>query len=210
ACDRDRKSRSQQLAIRGNHSGGECARIALTRDIERMLRLRWIVAAAIVPAAMMLMSAGGQDSAVRAQASKKVVRIASARGVIFYPLWGIEPFAEKYGIRTEMIPIMTNADQQRALQTGGADVATQGYVNPAIMAEQNVTNVKIVSGLYLGGQNLIMRKGVELKSWKELEGKKIGRAPGTFAQVLFILAAEANNVAVSQINLVNVTAARTP
>jgi sulfonate transport system substrate-binding protein len=108
-----------------------------------------------------------------------------------------------------MIPIMTNADQQRALQTGGADVATQGYVNPAIMAEQNVINVKIISGLYLGGQNLIMRKGVELKNWKELEGKKIGRAPGTFAQVLFILAAEANNVDVSKINLVNVTAAGT-
>jgi sulfonate transport system substrate-binding protein len=174
-----------------------------------MLRLRWLVAAVIVPAAMMLTLAGGQDPAVRAQASKKVVRIASARGVIFYPLWGMEPFAGKYGIQTEMIPIMTNADQQRALQTGGADVATQGYVNPAIMAEQNVTNVKIISGLYLGGQNLIVRKGVELKSWKELEGKKIGRAPGTFAQVLFILAAEANNVDVSKINLVNVTAVGT-
>ena len=113
-----------------------------------MLRGRWIVAALIVPVTMMLMSAGGPDSALRAQAGKKVVRMASARGVIFYPLWGIEPFAEKYGIRTEMIPIMTNADQQRALQTGGADVATQGYVNPAIMAEQNVINVKIISGLY--------------------------------------------------------------
>ena len=174
-----------------------------------MLRGRWIVAALIVPVTMILMSAGGQDSAVRAQAGKKIVRMASARGVIFYPLWGIEPFAEKYDIRTEMIPIMTNADQQRALQTGGADVATQGYVNPAIMAEQNVTNVKIISGLYLGGQNLIMRKGVELKSWKELEGKKIGRAPGTFAQVLFILAAEANKVDVSKINLVNITAVGT-
>jgi sulfonate transport system substrate-binding protein len=174
------------------------------------MRLRWIAAAVMIPATMMLMAPGRQDSAARAQqVSKKVVRIASARGVIFYPLWGMEPFAEKYGIHTEMIPIMTNADQQRALQTGGADVATQGYVNPAIMAEQNVTNVKIISGLYLGGQNLIMRKGVELKSWKDLEGKKIGRAPGTFAQVLFMLAAEANNVDVSKINLVNVTAVGT-
>jgi sulfonate transport system substrate-binding protein len=174
------------------------------------MRLRWIAAAVMIPATIMLMTPGRLDSAARAQqVSKKVVRIASARGVIFYPLWGMEPFAEKYGIHTEMIPIMTNADQQRALQTGGADVATQGYVNPAIMAEQNVTNVKIISGLYLGGQNLIMRKGVELKSWKDLEGKKIGRAPGTFAQVLFMLAAEANNVDVSKINLVNVTAVGT-
>ncbi len=136
-----------------------------------MSRARWIVAALIVLPAIILISVAADDLAVRAQASAKVVRIASARGVIFYPLWGMAPFAEKYGIRTEMIPVMTNADQQRALQTGDADVATQGYVNPAIMAEQNVGNVKIISGLYLGGQNLIMRKGVELKGWKELEGK---------------------------------------
>src|SRR5262245_34041582 len=158
ACDRDRKSHSQQLAIRGNHSRGECARIALTQEIKTMLRGHWIVAALIVPVTMILMSAGGRDSAVRAQAGKKLVRMASARGVIFYPLWGIEPFAEKYGIRTEMIPIMTNADQQRALQTGGADVASQGYVNPAIMAEQEVSNVKNISGLYVVGQTAVMGK----------------------------------------------------
>jgi sulfonate transport system substrate-binding protein len=122
-------------------------------------------------------------------------------------LWGIGPFAEKHGLRVELVAAMTNADQQRALQVGGTEVATQGYQNPAIMAEQNVTNVKVLAGIYLGGQNLIMRKGVELRSWRDLEGKKIGRAPGTYAQILFILAAEANSVDVSKINLVNVTAA---
>jgi len=174
------------------------------------MTVRRIATALMLTAALMLLAmAAAHDAAVRAQGGKKLVRMASARGVIFYPLWGIGPFAEKYGIQAEMIPIMTNADQQRALQTGGADVATQGYANPAIMAEQNVSNVKIVSGLYLGGQNLIMRKGVELKNWKDLEGKKIGRAPGTFAQVLFVLAAEVNGVDISKINLVNVTAVGT-
>jgi sulfonate transport system substrate-binding protein len=174
-----------------------------------MMTVRRIATALLLIAAMMLLTVAGHDRMARAQGGKKVVRMASARGVIFYPLWGIGPFADKYGIHAEMIPIMTNADQQRALQTGDADVATQGYANPAIMAEQKVNNVKIISGLYLGGQNLIMRKGVEVKSWKDLEGKKIGRAPGTFAQVLFILAAQANGVDISKINLVNVTAVGT-
>jgi sulfonate transport system substrate-binding protein len=175
-----------------------------------MKGLRWIVAAVIIPTAMLLLAADGQGSAARAQQpDKKLVRIASARGVNFVALWGMGPFAEKYGLRTEMIAALTNADQQRALQIGGAEIATLGYQNPAIMAEQNVTNIKVISGLYLGGQNLIMRKGVDVQTWKDLEGKKIGRAPGTFAQVLFILAAEANNVDISKINLVNVTAVGT-
>jgi ABC-type nitrate/sulfonate/bicarbonate transport system substrate-binding protein len=167
---------------------------------------RWIAAASIVPVLLILLA---NDGLRAQQPDKKVVRIASARGVNFVALWGMGPFAEKHGLRVEMVAAMTNADQQRALQAGGAEVATQGYQNPAIMAEQNVSNVKVIAGLYLGGQNLIMRKGVELKSWKDLEGKKIGRPPGTYVQILFILAAEANNVDVSKINLVNVTAAGT-
>jgi len=160
--------------------------------------------------AVILLAITGERAAVHAQQSdKKLIRIASARGVNFVALWGLGPFAEKHGLRIEMVAAMTNADQQRALQVGGAEVATQGYQNPAMLAEQNVTNVKVIAGLYLGGQNLVMRKGVDLKSWKDLEGKKIGRAPGTFAQILFILAAEANGVDVSKINLVNVTAVGT-
>jgi sulfonate transport system substrate-binding protein len=172
-----------------------------------MYGFRSIAAGVMMPFAMLFLIAGGHPAS--AQQDKKPIRIASARGVNFVALWGMGPFAEKHGLRTEMVAAMTNADQQRALQVGGAEVATLGYQNPAIMAEQNVTNVKVISGLYLGGQNLIMRKGVDLKSWKDLEGKKIGRAPGTFAQILFILAAEANNVDVSKINLINVTAAGT-
>jgi sulfonate transport system substrate-binding protein len=174
-----------------------------------MKKWRWIAAAIGAFAGLALAVPQFCIPAARAQAEKKVIRIASARGINFVALWGLGPFAEKYGLRTEMVPAMTNADQQRALQVGGADVATLGYQNPAIMAEQNVANVKIIAGIYLGGQNLIVRKGVEVKSWKDLEGKKIGRAPGTFAQIVFILAAEANGVDVSRINLINVTAAGT-
>jgi ABC-type nitrate/sulfonate/bicarbonate transport system substrate-binding protein len=119
------------------------------------------------------------------------------------------PFAEKYGVRTEISDTNTNAEMQRYVQTGAAQVGSVGYATPAIMAEQNVGTVKIIAGLYLGGQNLIIRKGVEFRSWKDLEGKKIGRPPGTYAAILFTLAAEANNVDLSKVNIVNTTAAGT-
>lgn len=144
-----------------------------------------------------------------AQGSEHVIRIATARGVNFVGLWGIGPFAQKYGLRTEMVVAVTNADQQRALQLGGAELASLGYQSPAIMAEQGVSNIKVLAGVYLGGQNLIVRKGITVNSWKDLVGKKIGVAPGTFARILFILAAKENGVDVSQLNLVNVTAVGT-
>lgn len=165
---------------------------------------------AALTAMLALVAADWIGAGARAQQpEQKLVRIATARGIHFVALWGMGPFAEKYGIKTQMIDAVTNADQQRSIQVGGAEIASLGYASPAIMAEQNVGNIKVIAGAYLGGQNLIMRKGVELASWKALEGKKIGRAPGTFAQVLFILAAQDNGVDISKINLVNVTAVGT-
>jgi sulfonate transport system substrate-binding protein len=166
---------------------------------------RWIAAGGIALAVTAPVASLPGSTAASAQ----TVRIATSRGVNFVSLWGMGPFAEKQGLRIEMIDAVTNADQQRAIQVGGAEVASLGYQSPAVMAEQGVAGLKIIAGLYLGGQNLIMRKGVELRAWKDLEGKKIGRAPGTYAQVLFILAAQLNDVDVSKINLVNITAVGT-
>jgi ABC-type nitrate/sulfonate/bicarbonate transport system substrate-binding protein len=168
-------------------------------------RLPWAVTATLVS----LFPAICGDTPAFAQTSEKPIRIATARGVNFVALWGIKPFAEKYGLRTEMVVAVTNADQQRAVQSGSTDLASLGYQSPAIMAEQGISNVKILSGIYVGGQNLVVRKGETLASWKDLEGKRIGVAPGTFAQVLFVLAAETNGVDVSKIKLVNVTAVGT-
>src|SRR5262249_40703046 len=83
----------------------------------------------------------------------------------------------------------TNADMQRNLQSG-IELGILGYQSPAVMAEQNVANVKIIAGEQLGGQNLIMRKGIDVKSGKDLEGKRIGRPPGSYVTILFTLAAK--------------------
>jgi ABC-type nitrate/sulfonate/bicarbonate transport system substrate-binding protein len=134
------------------------------------------------------------------------VRITVARSVSGIPLWGIGPFAEKAGFRVEYIPAGTNADMQRNLQSG-VELGTLGYQSPAVMAEQNVANVKIIAGEQLGGQNLIMRKGVDIKSWKDLEGKRIGRPPGSYVTILFTLAAQENGVDISKVNLISTTSA---
>jgi sulfonate transport system substrate-binding protein len=136
----------------------------------------------------------------------KPVRITVARSVSGIPLWGIGPFAQAAGFRVEYIPAGTNAEMQRNLQSG-IEVGTLGYQSPAIMAEQNVANVKVVAGEQLGGQNLIMRKGVELNSWKDLEGKRLGRPPGSYVAILFTLAAKENGVDLSKVSLLNATSA---
>jgi sulfonate transport system substrate-binding protein len=145
-----------------------------------------------------------------AEGDLKLIRATLSRSLSAPFLWGFNAVGEKYGLRVQVLDALTNADQQRNIQTGGVEVGSVGYQSPAVMAEQNVGNVKIIAGMYIGGQNLIMRKGVELKSWKDIEGKKIGRPSGTYAGVLFTLAAEINGVDLSKVNIVNTTPAGTP
>jgi ABC-type nitrate/sulfonate/bicarbonate transport system substrate-binding protein len=147
----------------------------------------------------------GNQTASRAD-EPRIVRITLARSVSSIPLWGIGPFAEKAGFHIEYIPAGTNADMQRNIQ-GGVELGTLGYQSAAIMAEQNVANIKIVAGEQFGGQNLIIRKGVNFNSWKDLEGKRIGRPPGSYVAILFSLAAQENGVDLSKVKLVNTTAA---
>jgi ABC-type nitrate/sulfonate/bicarbonate transport system substrate-binding protein len=144
------------------------------------------------------------------EGGSKLVRATLSRSLSAPFIWGFNVIGEKYGLRAQVLDAMTNADQQRNIQTGAVEVGSVGYQSAAVMAEQNISNVKIIAGMYVGGQNLIVRKGVELKSWKDIEGKKIGRPPGSYAAVLFTLAAETNNVDLSKVSLVNITPAGAP
>lgn len=137
----------------------------------------------------------------------KLIRISANRSVSAVALWGLNPFAKKYGLRVEVNATATNADMQRAAQSGDVQLATLGYQSPAIMAEQNVSNIKIVAGAFVGGQNLIVRKGVQVNSWKDLEGKKIGAPPGTYVSILFVLAARQHGVDLSKVSMINTTPA---
>ena len=140
---------------------------------------------------------------------QKLIKISAARGIHHISVWGLAPFAAKHGLRIEMVATNTNAEMQRYAQTGEVQLASLGYQSPAVMAEQGVSTIKIIAGLYNGGQNLITRKGVKIDSWKDLEGKKIGVPPGTYVGVLFVLAARSNNVDLSKVSIVSTTAVGT-
>jgi ABC-type nitrate/sulfonate/bicarbonate transport system substrate-binding protein len=172
-----------------------------------MTGLRYLAGGAIVSLTVIASAGVWHNLPARAaEGDLTLLRATLSRSLAAPSIWGINPIAKKYGFRMEVVDAITNAEQQRNIQSG-IQVGSQGYQAAGVMAEQGVGNVKIIAGMYVSGQNLIMRKGVELKSWKDLEGKKIGRPPGTYAGILFTLAAEVNKVDLSKVNLVNTTAA---
>jgi ABC-type nitrate/sulfonate/bicarbonate transport system substrate-binding protein len=122
----------------------------------------------------------------------------------------LQDFAKKYGVELEMIPMRRYADQQLALMTNQVDVAQMGYINVGLMEEKDFRDYRVIAGVFSGGQNLTLAKGVNAKSWKDLEGKKIGTAPNSYAELLFKTSARLAGADLSKITTVSFAAGGPP
>ena len=79
------------------------------------------------------------------------IRITLARSVSAIPLWGSGRSRKKpaFASNTSRPARMPTCS---AISKAGCELGTLGYQSPALMAEQNVRNIKIVAGEQLGGR----------------------------------------------------------
>ncbi len=109
-------------------------------------------------------------------------------------------FAKKYGINLKVRRMGSYTQMQQTLETAAADLAAVGYVNLVLMAAAGGDpKAQVVSGIFVGGQNVVFRKGVKITKWKDVEGKTIGRIPGSYVEFLFRVAAKHNGVNLSKV-----------
>jgi ABC-type nitrate/sulfonate/bicarbonate transport system substrate-binding protein len=119
-------------------------------------------------------------------------------------------YAAKRGVALEVTQMRRYADIQLALTTNQADVVVLGYVNLGLMEEKGFRNHKVVSGVFTGGQSLTLRTGVTVDSWKALEGKTLGTAPNSYAELLFKSTAKLAGADVSKIKTISFASAGPP
>jgi sulfonate transport system substrate-binding protein len=142
-------------------------------------------------------------------APPQVLSIAVSRGINSSPIWNLINVGPKYGFTVQMSELFTYADQQRAAQTRQTDLATSGITNPASILDQSADNLRVVAGMLWGGSNIVIRTGVKVDDWKDLEGKTLGVTPGTYAYILFRIAAREHGANADRMNLVNLSSAAT-
>jgi ABC-type nitrate/sulfonate/bicarbonate transport system substrate-binding protein len=137
-----------------------------------------------------------------------VVKIAASRNAAA-PVWNLGNVSERFGFKVEMSVLFTYAEQARAAQTGQTNTATCGIDTMATVADQGISNLRYIAADQYGGQNLVMKTGVNPSKWAELEGKAIGVVPGTWARVLFLVAAKEGGADIGKIRLTNVSVGAT-
>jgi ABC-type nitrate/sulfonate/bicarbonate transport system substrate-binding protein len=140
--------------------------------------------------------------------TKPVIKIAASRNAAA-PIWNLGNVSERFGFSVEMSVLFTYADQARAAQTGQTNAATCGIDTMSTVADQGISNLRYIAADQYGGQNLVMKVGVEPTKWSDLEGKTIGVVPGTWARVMFFIAAKEGGADLSKIKMNNVSVGAT-
>ncbi len=157
----------------------------------------------LIAGTAMLAAAGAADAAEK-------IRFAYTTQVHQANMMVLGEFARKYGVEIEPVPMRRYADQQLALMTNQVDIAVVGYINVGLMEEKDFRDYKVIAGVFTGGQSLTLAKDVKATSWKDLEGKKLGTAPNSYAELIFKASATLGGADLSKIQTVSFAAGGPP
>jgi sulfonate transport system substrate-binding protein len=146
--------------------------------------------------------AGTLLMAATAQAQTKVrigfpVQIHTANVML------LQEYAKRSGVDLDVMVLRGYPNIQLALTTNELDIAVLGFVNIGLMEEKGFKDHRVIAGVFSGAQGLTLRNGVEVRTWKDLEGKKIGVAPNTFADLMFKASAKLGGADLSKIKLIS-------
>jgi ABC-type nitrate/sulfonate/bicarbonate transport system substrate-binding protein len=115
----------------------------------------------------------------------------------------LQEYANKDGVELETAVMRGYPSIQLALTTNELDIALLGFVNVGLMEEKGFKDQKVIAGVFTGAQNLTLRTGVQATTWKDLEGKRIGTAPNTYADLMFKTSAKLGGADLSKIKLIS-------
>ncbi len=113
-------------------------------------------------------------------------------------------FGKEHGVEIELVEFKRYPDIRTALATGSLDMGTIGPQEIPIVVSQGVTNLVVVAGLDRRGTMMLSRKGVVVRKWADLYGKRIGAGKGGVAWTQFIAACEENGIDYSKLDVFNI------
>jgi NitT/TauT family transport system substrate-binding protein len=119
-------------------------------------------------------------------------------------------FVDTKKVAIELVPFRQFAEVGRALQAGEIQVAAFGYQNAGIFLDAGFTDFTLVAGISSGGQSITQGKGVILKTWADLSGKKIGVPPNSFVELRLKASLKKAGVNPSQVSFVSFPGAGPP
>ena len=134
-------------------------------------------------------SSGSPQSGGTQSAKLTAVQVGCNRELSEVFLWGINPYLKRYGLIANCTEFPTYTASLQALAKGSIDVGIVGIPQLDTMAANGLSNVKVIAGYTLGGQNIVLGNQYKsVTSWQQLAGKTIGVPSGTGVAIMVDIA----------------------
>ena len=127
------------------------------------------------------------------------VRVAYINNIQSAVLVQLKNIEKEGNLDVDLVPFTRYPDVQKALATASADIgpiAPNGI--PAAVA-QGDRNVIAVKDLVYGGDSILVRKGLDVKKFTDLKGRKVGVAEGGIAWIMFVMLLDKNGMSYKDI-----------
>ena len=135
---------------------------------------------------------------------KEVLTIGYVKVGHLSPMLMLEEELKKLNIEVKRAEFVRYADARTALLSGSVDVSAVGPGDLAIVAAQGSKNLIGLTGVGSSSKFLVVRKGVKIDEWADINGKKIAIAPGSAVWFQWAMTLIEKNIPYTAFSPVNV------
>jgi sulfonate transport system substrate-binding protein len=144
-------------------------------------------------------------SGASAQQDNAEVRVAWFRVGHTAALYVLPRFAEKYGLKINLVEFKRYADARTAVTSGDLDIAAVGPQDVAFAVAAGSHDVIGIAGVATLGDCLVVRKGVDVKSWDNFKGLRVAVGAGSIAWTKFVTALVESDVPYADVKVANIS-----
>ena len=120
------------------------------------------------------------------------------------PLWLLPEEAAKYNIQIEMVMFQRFSDTRTALVSGDLQLTAFGPQDISLALGQGAKSLVGVAGLGQGNDCLLVRKGEDVKDWKDMADKRIGIGAGSISWLKVAAGVQENALQYNALKIVNI------
>src|SRR5947208_13159804 len=120
------------------------------------------------------------------------------------PLWLLPEYAAKYNVQIDTVMFQRFADARTALASGDLDITAFGPQDITLAVAQGAQSLVGVAGVGSGNDCLVVRKGEDIRDWKDLGAKRIGIGAGSISWLKFAASVQEHGVDYGKLQITNI------
>ncbi|HXG01914.1 MAG TPA: ABC transporter substrate-binding protein [Candidatus Binatia bacterium] len=120
------------------------------------------------------------------------------------PLYLLPEYAARYNVQVETVMFQRFADARTALAAGDLDITAFGPQDITLAVAQGARSLVGVAGVGSGNDCLLVRKGEDIRDWKEVAGRRIGVGAGSISWLKFAASVTEHGLEYGRLKVTNI------